>query len=188
MTFRSAAEAAHLLCCSEDIEVAQLGMSMATNLAGRGCYLAKLTLVYVYSRGGPTPVDNNLAMQWAQSAKEMHPDLYDAADLYDAGLRCMWDELFQSTRDEALELWLRAAALGSGEALYAYCDATRHGDRPTDWADKLERAAGLGSIQAMVELSEQPHVRGTAKELLWLRAAVALGSLRAKEVLQALLH
>lgn len=188
MTYRSAAEAAHLLCCSEDIEVAQLGMSMATNLAGRGCYLAKLTLVYVYSRGGPTSVDRRLAMQWAQSAKEMHPDLCDAADLYDAGLRCMWDEFFQSTRDEALELWLRAAALGNGEALYAYCDATRHGDRSVDWAAKLEQAAELGSIQAMVELAEQPHVRGTAKELLWLRAAVALGSLRAKEVLQGLLH
>ncbi|GKT14032.1 hypothetical protein AVHY2522_03130 [Acidovorax sp. SUPP2522] len=188
MTYRQAAEAAHLLCCSEDIEIAQLGMSIATDLAEQGCYLAKLTLVYVYSRGGPTSVDKKLAMKWAQSAKEMHGCLSDAADLYDAGLRCMWDEFFQSTRDEALELWLQAAALGNGEALYAYCDATRHADRPVDWSAKLERAAELGSMQAMVELSEQPHVRGTSKELLWLRAAVALGSLRAKELLQGLLH
>lgn len=188
MTYRSAAEAAYVLCCSEDNEVAQLGMSMSINLADRGCYLAKLNLVYMYSRGGPTAVDKILAMQWAQDAKKMHSDLCDAADLYDAGLRCMWDELFHSTKDEALELWLRAAALGNGEALYAYCDATRYSDRPTDWTEKLEQAAQLGSVQAMVEFSEQPNVRGTGIELLWLRAAVALGSVRAKEVLEGLLH
>jgi len=35
----------------------------------------------------------------------------------------------------------------------------------------------------MVEVAEQEGVRDTQQELIWLRAAAALGSLRAKEML-----
>lgn len=185
MTLRTAAESAHLLCCSEDQEIAALGFSLLTELAEQGCYCAILSLVYFYDRGGvAVGADRNAAKHWAARALAMHPFLVEAEDLYDAGMRCMWEELFESTREDAIELWERAARMGSAEALFAICDATRNDPhRSEDWTKMLESAARLGSTQAMVELSEQPHVRGTPMELVWLRAAVVLGSLRAKEIL-----
>lgn len=185
MTYRFAAEKTRQLCFDEDTQVAKLGLSMLAELAEKDCYLAKLTMMYLYDRGGLVEIDSAEAQQWADRAKEMHPNLSDPEDLYDAGMKCMWEgERFGATKQEALRLWDRAAALGSGEAMYAICDATRHdADRPKNWVESLENAAKLGSAQAMVELAEQVHIRGTPLELLWLRAAAALGSLRAKEMM-----
>lgn len=185
MTLRTAAEAAHILCCSEDREVAGLGLSMLAELAEKRCYCAVLSLVYFYDRGGAAVSQNRMeARRWVERAHAMHPHLMEAEDLYDAGMKCMWDELFSSTREDAIELWDRAARAGSAEALFAICDATRSDPRRSgDWIAMLESAARQGSMRAMVELSEQPHVRGTHMELVWLRAAVVLGSLRAKEIL-----
>lgn len=185
MTYRSAAEKARQLCFNEDARIAKLGLSILTELAEKDCYLARLTMMYLYDRGGLVEADSILAQRWADRAKEMQRDLIDPEDLYDAGMKCMWEsERFGATRQEALFLWAKAAALGSGEAMYAICDATRHSDdRPEDWIASLETAAKLGSVQAMVELAEQAHIRGTAFEILWLRAAASLGSLRAKEMI-----
>jgi len=184
MTLRTAGESAHLLCCSEDREIAALGFSLLTELAEQDCYCAILSMVYFYDRGGAVSPDRNAAKLWAARARAMHPHLVEAEDLYDAGMKCMWEELFESTREDAIALWERAARVGSGEALFAICDATRNDShRSQDWTKMLESAARLGSTQAMVELSEQPHVRGTPMEFVWLRAAVVLGSLRATEIL-----
>lgn len=190
MTYRKAAEVAQILGSSEDPALVALALKICLDLADRDCYLAKLNLAYWYERGAAgIPVNLEKASLWAENAKSMHIRLQDPSDLFDAGMRCMWDELFKGTRDEALVLWLRGAEVGGGEALYAYCDATRNSqDRPDDWGDKLEKAARLGSVQAMIEHSEQEGIRGTREELIWLQAASSLGSLRAREIVQTMAH
>lgn len=46
MSYRAAAEAAYLLACEEDVEVAKLGARLLSDLADKKCYLAMLCMVY----------------------------------------------------------------------------------------------------------------------------------------------
>jgi len=186
MSYREAAENAYSVACADDPELAKFGLSLLSSLANRECYLARLSMMFLYDSGRVVQPDVALAKLWADKARAMHQSLTDPNDLYDAGLQCWWDrDRFMSTEQDAFELWEKAALLGSGVALYAICDVTRNRQEGTsEWTEKLTRAASLGSIEAMVELAQQKALRDTEQGLRWLRAAAVLGSLRAKEVLE----
>ncbi|MBZ2208397.1 hypothetical protein [Massilia soli] len=186
MTHRAAAESAYLLACNDQEDVARLGLRLLEDLAVKECYLAKLCMMYVYDFGGLVDPDPKVARMWADQARAMHSTLSDPDDLHDAGQKCKWDRhRFLASDQDALALWEKSASLGNGAALFAICDATHYdADRPKDWTERLTAAAHLGSTQAIVELAGQDGVRGTEQELIWLRAAVALESLRAKEMLE----
>lgn len=186
MTHRSAAIAARELCYSENIEVVKLGFNLLRELAEKDCYHAKLSLIYFYDRGGPTNIDPIAAQKLVNQASEMHSRLTDSWDLYDAGMKCMWDSLrFATTKLDAIKFWNKAALLGNGDALYAICDATRNEDCDSlKWIHNLELSAKLGCTQAMVEFAERLQRQGSNEEILWLEAAATLGNLRAKEMLE----
>lgn len=186
MTHRTAALVAYQLTCNEAEDLAQFGLSLLADLAQKECYLAKLSMVYVYDQGRLVAGDPVIAQAWVDRARAMHDLLTDPDDLYDAGMKCKWDGLrFAATESDAIALWEKSAALGNGEALYAICDVTRHQDDHANiWLKRLTIAAQLGCTQAMTELAGQEGIRGTARELIWLRAAAELGSLRAKEMLE----
>lgn len=185
MSYRSAAEAAYVLACEADVEVSKLGVRLLSALADKKCYLAMLCMMYPYNTGGHDERRLALAKMWAMRAKSLHATLTDADDLCDAGEVCnthgYW---FETTENDALSFWNKAALLGSSHAHWSICEATRVDKGTQPWADRLAMAAALGSVQAMVELAEQDGVRGTEQEVIWLRAAAALGSLRAEEMLQ----
>ncbi|HEY0589232.1 MAG TPA: hypothetical protein VGD52_24075 [Pseudoduganella sp.] len=185
MSYRSAAESAFLLACEEEEELSKLGLALLSELADKECYLARLCLMYLYDSGGVVERNPTLAQEWADSAAALHSRLTNPDDLYDAGLKCRWDKFrFNASDEDALHFWGKSAALGNGVALFAICDMTRHvRDSSGQWVENLKTAARLGSTEAMVELAEQEGVRGTHQETVWLRAAAALGSLRAKEML-----
>lgn len=184
MSYRAAAESAYALVCGEDPDLAWLGVRIITDLANHECYLARLYMMYLHDDGRLLPQDSKSAQLWMERARAMHLMLFDANDLYDAGMKCQWDPRFMATEAEAISLWERAALQGHGPSLYAICDVTRNRQKDTlVWRERLASAAKFGSTEAMVELAEQEGVRGTASELLWLRAAAALGSLRATEIL-----
>ncbi|MFC5462596.1 hypothetical protein [Massilia niabensis] len=185
MSYRAAAEAAYLLACDEDAELAKLGVRLLSDLADKSCYLAMLCMVYLHDTGGHDERDIALARLWAARAKALHPMLTDADDLCDAGNVCStYAYWFETTEHDALSFWQRAASLGSGFALWQICETNRVDKGSPDWVEKLALAAALGNTEAMVEFSEQDGVQGTEQELIWLRAAAALGNLRAKEILE----
>lgn len=185
MSYRTAATAAYSLALDDDPEVAKLGVRLLSDLAENGCYSAVLNLMYLHS-SGPTDGKNlSVARAWADRAKALHPTLTNAEDLCDAGSVCLAYALwFDASLEDAMMFFEKAASLGSGSALYEICELTRATQKgQAKWTAKLARAAALGSTQAMTELAEQDGVRGTEQELVWLRAAAALGSLRAEEML-----
>jgi len=184
MSYRAAAEAAYTLACDENVGVAKLGARLLSDLAEKKCYLAMVCMVYLHNTGGHDEQHLALARMWAMRAKSLHPTLTDADDLCDAGGLCnQYAYWLETTERDALFFWEKAASLGSGNALWEICEATRVDKGTRAWLDRLSMAAALGSSQAMVELAEQEGVRDTEQELIWLRAAAALGSLRAKEML-----
>jgi TPR repeat protein len=186
MSYRLAAEKAYILACEESPELAELGLSILSELANKECYLAKLSMMYLHDFGGVVQKDSELAQMWANQARLMHPKLTDPGDLFDAGSRCWWDRnRFRATEQEALQLWEKAALLGSGMALYAIYDMTRNSQQvETAREERLTRAASLGSTEAMVELAQIKSLQGNKKGIVWLRAAYVLGDLRAKEMLE----
>ena len=186
MSYRAAAEAAYTLACDEDVGVAKLGARFLADLAEKKCYLATLCMMYLHNSGGHDEQNLASARMWAMRAKSLHPTLTDADDLCDAGGVCnQYAYWLGTTERDALSFGEKAASLGCGHALWEICEATRVDKGTRTWQERLAMAAALGSIQAMVELAEQDGVRDTEQELIWLRAAAALGSLRAKEMLNA---
>lgn len=185
MSYRAAAEAAYLLACDDDVEVAKIGVRLLSDLAEKKCYSAVLGMLYLHATGECDEQRLALARMWAMRAKSLHSTLTDADDLRDAGGVCKhYADWLETTEHDALFFWGKAGSLGSGHALWEICDATRGNMGTNAWFDQLAMAAALGSSQAMVELAGQDGVRGTEQELTWLRAAAALGNLRAEEMLQ----
>lgn len=185
MSYRTAAKAAYLFACDEDAGVAKLGVQLLSDLAEKKCYLAMVNMVHLHTFGVPDEEHLALARMWAMRAKLLHPTLTDADDLCDAGSFCeQYAFWLNTTEGDALSFWERAASLGSGQALWEICEKTRDDKGTQAWADSVAMAAALGSSDAMIELAEHGSVRGTEQELIWLRAAAALGCLRAEEMLK----
>jgi TPR repeat protein len=186
MSYRTAANTAYSLALDDDPDVAKMGFRLLTDLAENECYTAMLNLMYLHSTGPASEQNLEVAEAWANRAKALHPTLVTADDLYDAGNVCIAYGLwFGASVEDAKEFFERAALLGSGLALYEICELTRATQKGSaEWTEKLAMASALGSTQAMTELAEQNGVRGTEQELVWLRAAAALGSLRAEEMLE----
>jgi hypothetical protein len=185
MSYRTAAAAAYLFACDKEVGVAKLGMQLLSDLAEKQCYLAMLNMVHLHTIGVPGEQNLALARTWAIRAQLLHPTLTDADDLCDAGSVCdQYAYWLNTTERDALSFWERAASLGSGRALWQICEKTRADKGTQAWFDRIEIAAALGSSDAMLELAECDGVRDTEQELIWLRAAAALGSLRAEEMLK----
>jgi len=186
MSYRTAANTAYSLALDDDPKVANLGLQLLTELAENECYPAMLNLMYLHSTGPTSEQNLGVAQAWANRAKALHPTLVSADDLYDAGNVCVAYALwFEAKVEDAREFFERAALLGNGLALYEICELTRTTQKGSaEWTEKLAKAAALGSTQAMTELAEQDGIRGTELELVWLRAAAALGSLRAEKMLE----
>lgn len=186
MSYRAAANAAYSLALDDDPDVAKLGLRLLSDLAENACYPAMLNLMYLHSTGPESGQNLPVARSWADRAKALHPTLASADDLCDAGSVCLAYPLwFGANAEDALAFFEKAASLGSGLALYEICEltrATRQGS--AEWTEELARAAALGNTQAMTELAEQDGIRGTEQERVWLRAAAALGSIRAEEMLE----
>ncbi|MDP9932272.1 hypothetical protein [Variovorax paradoxus] len=185
MNSNSTVEHAYWLACNEDAKVAALGRTVLEALAERGCYGAMLHFLSVYDlgNGGVSP-DAEIVAKWIRRAKDMHPTLTSADDLYAAGARCCWDARFGVTKADALHLLQRAGESGHADALWEMYEQTRY-DNPLgfDRSQVLKSAAQGLSAQALVELAMVEQKNDRERSMTLLRAAEVLGSLRAREML-----
>lgn len=187
MSTNTTVDNAYWLACHEDPKVAALGRATLESLAESGCYRAMLHFISVYDLGnGGIAPNAEIATKWIQRAREQHPTMSDADDLYAAGARCCWDPRFEVPKVEALQMLQRAGEIGHADALWEMYEQTRH-ENPlgVDRRQVLESAAQGLSTQALVELATLEHRNDHERSMILLRAAEALGSLRAREMLAA---
>ncbi|MFM9926237.1 hypothetical protein VLK31_24835 [Variovorax sp. H27-G14] len=185
MNSSTTVEHAYWLACNEDADVARLGRTVLEALAERGFYGAMLHFISIFDlgNGGVVP-DAEIVVKWIRRARDMHPTLNSADDLYTAGARCCWDARFGVTKAEALKMLQRAGESGHADALWQMYEQTRY-ENPLDFdrLQILESAAQGLSAQALVELATLEQRNDRERSMTMLRAAEALGSLRAREML-----
>lgn len=185
MNSSTTVENAYWLACNEEADVAAFGRTVLEALAERGSYGAMLHFISVYDLGnGGVAPDAEIVVKWIRRARDMHPTLTSADDLYTAGARCCWDARFGVTKTEALQMLQRAGESGHADALWEMYEQTRY-ENPLGFnrLQILESAAQGLSAQALVELATLEPRDNRERSITLLRAAEVLGSLRAREML-----
>ncbi|MCY1239605.1 hypothetical protein D9M72_524090 [compost metagenome] len=185
MSSSTTVEHAYWLACNEEANVAAFGRTVLEDLAERGSYSAMLYFISVYDlgNGGAVP-DAEIVVKWIRRARDMHPTLTSADDLYTAGARSCWDARFGMSKTEALRMLQRAGESGHADALWEMYEQTRY-ENPLgfDRLQILESAAQGLSAQGLVELATLERKNNRERSMTLLRAAEVLGSLRAREML-----